>query len=133
MMGTEPISTVQRFDEAWNAHDTDRALAMLTDDAVVSVSPPPPGQPGTYRGKREIRTFVEANLPGFHVDARNHQVIGDRVTWLATVVSDGFRQMGVDEVECVAEASLRTGKLSAWSLTFTAETLAKFEAAAARA
>jgi ketosteroid isomerase-like protein len=45
---------VERFNAAWDAHDLDAALEMITDDCVFdSTSPPPDGE--RFTGKAAIR------------------------------------------------------------------------------
>ena len=54
-------------------------LAFFTDNAVVRMEPAPPADEfgGVYSGKEQIRTgFVEPLMPSFHVESRDHQVVG---------------------------------------------------------
>ncbi len=118
------------FDGAWNAHDIDAVMRLFADDAVVTLVPPPPGAPGTFRGKEEIRGFVQMLIPGFHVESRNFRVEGDKVTWFSTVSDDFFRQSGVDSADANCEAVVQEGKIKSFTPTFTPETLAKLRAAA---
>jgi len=131
----DPVVVINDFDAAWNAHDAEGVLAFFTDDAVVKIEPPPPGQLGTYAGKEQIRDFVEDLLPGFHVEPRDHQVagyqeeVGDRVIWAFTLSADSFRELGVDPVEGTAEAILQGYKLETFTTTFSPETVEKMQAA----
>jgi ketosteroid isomerase-like protein len=109
----DPVSVIKDFDAAWNAHDIEGVLAFFTDDAVVRMEPPPSdGFGGVYTGKEQIRAgFVELLMPGFHVDSRDHQVVGhqegvgDRVIWTAMVLDETFGQTGAElPVESPAEA-----------------------------
>jgi ketosteroid isomerase-like protein len=122
----DPVSVLKDFDAAWNAHDIEGVLAFFTDDAVVRMEPPPPDEfGGVYTGKEQIRVgFVEPLMPGFHVEARDHQVaghqegVGDRVIWTAMVSGDVFRQMGAEPpVASAAEAVLEGDKIKSFTAT----------------
>jgi hypothetical protein len=128
MKDTSLISVVDEFDAAWNAHDVDAIMRYIGDDSVVTFTPPPPGDSGVYRGQDEIRRFVETHLPGFHVDSRSHQVVGDSVSWLATVAADSFRRMGLDQVVFDCTAAIRGDTITSFAVTMTPETLARLQA-----
>ncbi len=122
----DPISVINDFDAAWNAHDVEGVVLFFTDDAVARIEPPPPDEfGGAYTGKEQIRTgFVEPLMPGFHVESRDHQVaghqegVGDRVIWASTLSSDLFRQMGAEPpVESATEALLQGEKIESFTAT----------------
>ncbi|HZY57102.1 MAG TPA: nuclear transport factor 2 family protein [Rubrobacteraceae bacterium] len=135
MAAEDPISVVNDFDAAWNAHNEEDVLRFFTDNAVVRLEPSPPGEPEAYTGKEEIKSFVQRYMPGFRVESRGHQVaghqeeVGDRVIWESTVSSDGFRNLGVDPVEGAAEAILKGSKIELFTFTLSQETLAKMQQA----
>jgi hypothetical protein len=110
-------------------------LNHFTDDAVARFVPPLPGEPEAYEGKEEIRDFVQRHMPGFHVESRDHQLaghqeeVGDRVIWESTVSSERFRDLGADEVEGMAEAIVKAGKIESFTFTLAHETLDKIRAA----
>jgi ketosteroid isomerase-like protein len=116
----DPVSVINDFDAAWNAHDVEGVLAFFTDEAVVRIDPPPPDEfGGVYTGKEQIRArFVEPLMTGFHVESRDHQLaghqegVGDRVAWASTLSSDLFRQMGAEPpIEGTTEAVLEGDKI----------------------
>ena len=74
----DPLSVVQALDAACNAHDLEAVMSLFTDDAVERHTPPPDGV-GVYRGKEQIRSRFEPQLPGFHVTSRDHQTTGETV------------------------------------------------------
>jgi ketosteroid isomerase-like protein len=120
----DPVSVIRDYDAAWNAHDVEGVMAFFADDAVVRMEPSPPDEfGGVYRGKEQIRAgFVEPMMPGFHVDSRDHQVVGDqegvgeRVIWTAMVSGDIFLQMGAEPpVESSAEAVVEGDKIKAFT------------------
>jgi ketosteroid isomerase-like protein len=121
-----PLSVINDFDAAWNAHDVEGVMAFFADDAVVRIEPPPPDEfGGVYTGKEQIRaSFVEPLMPGFHVESRDHQVaghqegVGDRVIWASTLSGDLFRQMGGEPpIEGTAEAVLQGDKIKSFTAT----------------
>ena len=110
---------LRRFDAAWNAQDEEGVVALFADDAVVEVSVPPPS-PMRERsaGRDEVRGFVRSFLPGFTVTSCGHEVSGDRVTWRYTCAADGFRRIGADVVNGVAEATIEGGRIRWFSLRY---------------
>lgn len=130
----DAVSLIQHtFDEAWNTRDLARILDCFADDAVVRPVPPMPGGPEQYRGKDQIRTFVEFLLDGFHVDATHYVAEGETVRWYAVISSDGFRRMGIDTLDNFCEAVVHGGKITSFAPTFTPASLSKFQAAQRRA
>jgi hypothetical protein len=133
-MAAENILEIMKdLDAQWNAHDVDGALAYYTDDAVVTLNPPPPGQPAVSQGKAAVRDFIVANIPGFQIESREPEVSGDRARWLGRLSNDGFRQLGLAGLEIVTEATFRGDKVSSFTVTFTPEALEQIMAALARA
>jgi ketosteroid isomerase-like protein len=113
----DPLSVAHAFNAAWNARDLETILACFADDAVVRQVPAPPDQ-GIHRGKEQIRTWVEWQLPGFHVESRDHRTSEDRVTWTSMVTGEAFRQLGFSEaIEARAEAVVRAGKIASLTVT----------------
>ena len=122
----DPVSVINDFDAAWNAHDVEGVVAFFSDEAVVRIEPPPPDEfGGVYTGKEQIRAgYVEPLMPGFHVESRDHQVaghqegVGDRVIWASTHSGDAFTQMGAEPpVESTAEAVLQGDKINSFTAT----------------
>ena len=114
----DPLAVVHAFDAACNANDVERALELFADDGVVTqLPPPPPPEMGVYRGKQQIRAWLEGLLQHFYVASRNHQVSGERVTWDATVSADILRHMGVASGEGTVEAVVREGTIASFTLT----------------
>ncbi len=84
------ISRAKEFDAAWNAHDVNAVVDFFTDDGVVKLQPPPP-EGGSYRGKDEIRDFVRAYIPDFHVESRDHREVEEgKVRWMSKVNAKPF-------------------------------------------
>jgi ketosteroid isomerase-like protein len=77
----EALSVVEAFNQRFNAHDVEGALAMMTDDAVFeSTSPAPDGL--RYVGQAQIRAvwtglFTDASAARF--DVEESFTVDDRV------------------------------------------------------
>ena len=125
---------VGAFDARWNAHDEDGVVASFAPDAVVSTTPPMPGTPGVFEGTEQVRAFVRALLPGFHVDSTDARAAAgaDALTWDSVVRADAFRALGLEAARCTAEARLRDGRVAAFRVTFAPETVAALSAAVVR-
>jgi len=51
-------ATVERFNEAFNRHDVDAVMALMTEDCVFeNTSPPPDGE--RHQGQEAVRGFWE--------------------------------------------------------------------------
>jgi len=131
-MKNDLLSIHHDFDAAWNRHDLTSIMNHFSDDAVVTTIPPPAGMPDRFSGKSEIQTFVQGLLPGFSVQTRHVHADGDRVTWFATIASDGFRQIGVPALDSECEAVFSQGKIRSFTPSFTPATIAVLQAATAQ-
>ncbi len=77
------ISTnfLQAFAEAWNRHDTDAILSMMTSDCVFEASRGPDAKGTVYAGRDEVRRGVEevfATFPDARWNEPRHFIAGDR-------------------------------------------------------
>lgn len=116
----------------WNTQNVSGVLDCFTEDAVVTIVCPQCHASVVYRGQQQIRDFVEQTIVGCVIRARSHHVVDDRVIWMATVVNDHLRQLGVDSVRNRNEAVIREGKIAAYMVTVTPETVATLNAATGR-
>ena len=58
MAGPGPVETVRKFPDAWNRHDVDGVMALMTDDCVFENTwPPPDGE--RVEGHVAVREFWE--------------------------------------------------------------------------
>ena len=68
----ETLDTIERFNEAFNRHDVDAVMALMTDDVVFeNTSPPPDGE--RFAGQAAVRAFWEqffASSPRAHFRPR---------------------------------------------------------------
>src|SRR5262245_34874593 len=78
-------ATIGRFNEAFNRHDVDAVMALMTEDVVFeNTSPAPDGE--RYVGQSEVRAFWErffAQSPNALFGAEDIFAAGDRcaVRW----------------------------------------------------
>jgi len=104
----ETLATIERFNEAFNRHDVDAVMALMTDDVrFENTSPPPDGE--RYEGQAAVRAFwgqFFAGSPQAHFDAEDIFASGDRcaVGWRYTWGDGSIR--GVDVF------SVRNGKVA---------------------
>lgn len=83
-----PVDVVTAFNAAFNAHDVDRVMALMTDDCVFDDTDPPDGR--LHRGQDAVRArwqdlfrasprahFAEEEV----VAAGDHVVVRWRYTW----------------------------------------------------
>src|SRR5687767_13703632 len=81
----ETLTTIERFNDAFNRHDVDAVMALMTDDVVFeNTSPPPDGE--RYEGQAAVRSLWErffAESPYARFDAEDIFAAGDRclVRW----------------------------------------------------
>jgi hypothetical protein len=116
-------SVIEDFHTAWNVHDVDGVVSRFTDDAVITIVPSLPTASDVYIGKEEIRKFVEENLPGFHADAKDFEVVGNVVSWEASFSSDGPWLLGVSPAAAIMEAVLEQGKIKGLTIILAHETV----------
>jgi cation diffusion facilitator family transporter len=89
MTGT--AEAIERFNEAFNAHDVDAVMAAMTDDCVFESTSPPNGQ--RYEGAAQVRAAWEeffAGSPHAHFETEDTVIAGERciVQWRYTWKSD---------------------------------------------
>ena len=73
---------IASFNEAFNRHDVDGVMALMTDDVVFeNTSPAPDGE--RFVGQTNVRAFWErffAESPNAHFEAEEIATAGDRCT-----------------------------------------------------
>jgi ketosteroid isomerase-like protein len=124
---TDTMEVVEAAYAAVEVGDLAMAGEYLADDAVLVLSPPPPGTDGTFVGKEAVLEWWEnlfaINFRGEFSDAT---VSGDRFTaTLDTYVDD----LPVAPVEMSATGVVQDGKIKALSYVNTPEAMAKLDAA----
>lgn len=92
-VSTSTLETIERFNEAFNAHDVDRIMVLMTDDCLFdSTRPPPDGD--RFEGQAAVRAFWEQffqRSPRAHFETEEIFAAGDRcvVRWRYSWVRDG--------------------------------------------
>jgi hypothetical protein len=126
----DPETVFNLFHAAVNAHDVEAALALFADDGVVQFPNQPP--PNVYRGTAEIRAWLQGDADQ-HIQVKTEQlkVAGDMLSWIAKVVTDDVRGLGIT-IEGPAEAVVQGGKIKSFTFTLSDATLAKLQAATAQ-
>ena len=104
LMSDESAHTIiQHFHDAFNRHDVDAIMALMTEDCIFeNTYPPPDGQ--RYEGQAAVRTFWEklfADSPQAHFEVEDifttddRGVIRWRYRWISADGSTGHIR-GVD-------------------------------------
>jgi hypothetical protein len=129
---TDPESVAGALVEALMAKDVDAAMALLADEAAITVVPPPQGTSGVFVGKAEIRVWYEQLVAwNFRAEISNFQAEGDKATWTTKAWADPFEPLGILPLDYHAEGMFQEGKILSYTDTMTAESLAKLQAAMA--
>jgi hypothetical protein len=82
----DPTAIVENYEAARNRHDVDAALALFSDDAVVTDR-----TQRVYAGKDAIRRFLEQGGTRLRaVAVVDRQVVGNHVTWTERLSSQSF-------------------------------------------
>lgn len=91
--GEATADIVARFNEAFNRHDVDGIMALMTEDCLFdNTRPPPDGQ--RFEGQAAVRGFWEdffGRSPAAHFDTEEMFACGDRcvVRWVYSWKRDG--------------------------------------------
>lgn len=127
--GTDPESVVRALMDALNAQDMDAGLALIADDTVITLLPPPAK---VFTGREQIRAYWEAwfAMNGY-TELSNFQVDGEKATWSVDGWTDEWRALGVAPLVVEGEGIVQDGLLKSWTFTKTDESIAREEAAKA--
>jgi ketosteroid isomerase-like protein len=127
----DPVEVVATLYEAVNAGDIEVALALYSDDSVIYLAVAPPGMPGTYTGKEEIRIWIENEVAtNSKFILRDTEVDGTTVVATTSVADDILRSFGLPRLVQRDEFTIEEGKITARTIAFTEESLARLGAAA---
>jgi uncharacterized protein (TIGR02246 family) len=89
----DTLDVIQRFNDAFNRHDVDAVMALMTPDCVFeNTRPAPDGE--RFEGHDRVRAFWEqlfTRSPQAHFETEEIFAAGDRavVRWVYTWVRDG--------------------------------------------
>ncbi len=106
------LDAVDRFNDAFNAHDVDGVMACMTDDAVFESTSPPAGE--RHEGAAAVRAAWEAFFaasPSAHFDAEEVIGAGDRciVRWIYSWTDDSGATASIHGVDVLR---VREGRVS---------------------
>ena len=76
-----PVELLERFADAWNRHDLDALMSMMTDDCVFEASAGPDVNGQRSEGRDAVRAAYAAvfeTFPDAHWGNPRHAVFGDR-------------------------------------------------------
>ena len=108
------LALLDAFADAWNRHDTDAILSMMTEDCIFEASRGPDVKGTLYTGQDEVRGGVDevlATFPDAKWNGLRHFVAGDRGVseWVFTATGpDGSRV----EVQGCDVFTFRHGKIA---------------------
>jgi steroid delta-isomerase-like uncharacterized protein len=110
----ERLQLLDRFADAWNRHDLDALMSMMTDDCVFEASAGPHANGQRSEGTQAVRAAYAAVFEAFpdaHWASPRHFIAGNRAAseWTFT----GTRQDGTRvEVNGCDLFTLRDGKIA---------------------
>ncbi len=117
---------VNSWQEALNKGEINAALSYLAEDAEVTIIPPAEGD-GVYNGHSEIRSWYEIIASGIGSGSlRDCKFVSDTMTCISTYTDEGLKAMGVDFIEGEWVATIKNGKIQAYTFTTAPDSLAKF-------
>jgi ketosteroid isomerase-like protein len=109
-----PIALLERFVDAWNRHDVDALMSMMTDDCVFQASAGPQVDGQRSAGQPAVRAAYAAVFAAFP-DARwtnaRHLVAGDRAVSEWTFTGTDVHNRPVEVTGCDL-LTLRDGKIA---------------------
>ena len=81
MTPSDLLILLDRFADAWNRHDLDALMSMMTDDCIFEASAGPDVNGRRSEGQRAVRAAyadVFETFPDAHWGNARHFVVGDR-------------------------------------------------------
>jgi hypothetical protein len=135
----DAISVIADFDSALNAHNPDAALALFSDEAVVSdlsniaclsgtnLPSPPCGGQNVLTTKVQIRGWLEQLVKdGIQVkEIGNYRVAAANVTWDLEVTVDEYRRLDVAPLVANAMAVVQDWKIKSLTISLDQESTKK--------
>jgi len=121
----KPEEIALQLADAVNAKDLESALALFTEDAVVTSASPEP-----FVGKEGIQIWLEGMFAdNFHLEAEIVEVNEDVIIERDVITMDSLTALGISQLEGESEIALQDGKIKTINFTFTDESLVKLQAA----
>jgi ketosteroid isomerase-like protein len=115
-LGPNTVTTtfLDAFAVAWNRHDVDAILSMMTDDCIFEASRGPEVKGTIYTGQEEVRRGVEevfATYPDARWNEPKHFIAGDRGVSEWVFIATGPEGTRV-EVQGCDVFTFRNGKIA---------------------
>jgi ketosteroid isomerase-like protein len=108
------LAVIRELVARWNAGDIDGVVALYADDGAVVTSPDWP-EPGTWRGREEIRASIEDWREVWQsstAELERIEPVGDKVLAIGAWISRG-RASGVDgQMPIAVLFTVRDGKIA---------------------
>src|SRR5262245_64315973 len=121
----DPLSVVQALMDAERAANLDAAMALFAADAfILNVT-------GWKTADREeLKWFINTEI-WFRQDfaLNHHRATGDRVTWDEAATESFYQTIGVDPVQFVFEATIKSGKIKSIIAHLPADQIARISKA----
>jgi len=128
----DPADVVETIYGAIAENDVEAAVALLAEDAVLTLVPPPPGLDGVFIGKEEIGEWYEGlAADNGHSEFSNIAVNGNTATMNLLFFDDFFDSLGVSPAEFDGVVVVQDGLVKSLSWVNTPEFIAKMGAAMA--
>jgi ketosteroid isomerase-like protein len=129
----DPAAVIEAVYTAVSANDIEGAVALLADDAVLTLVPPPEGLDGTFVGKEEIGAWFES-LAADNVRYEFSDVMtnGDMATMTMMSYDDFFDSVVGGPAEFDGVAVVQDGLWKSVSWVFTPEFVVEMDAAMER-
>ena len=110
----ELVSLLDRFADAWNRHDLDALMSMMTDDCVFEASAGPDADGQRSEGRQGVRAAFAAVFETFrdaHWGSARHFVAGNRGVseWTFTGTTADGRRVEVNGCDLL---TFRDGKIA---------------------
>jgi steroid delta-isomerase-like uncharacterized protein len=110
---TPLLTLLDRFADAWNRHDLDALMSMMTDDCVFEASAGPDIDGQRSEGTQAVRAAFAAVLerfPDAHWGSARHFIAGDRAVseWTFTGTQKDGKRVEVNGCDLF---TLRDGKI----------------------
>jgi ketosteroid isomerase-like protein len=129
----DPVSVVQLWARAANAHDLEKTLASFADDATITNTHPLPGSKSPLKGTADLRALFEKDIKAnVRLELSNFAVPEpDRVTFLSKYWADpgAFPSNVPFPIESTIDAVIKEGKIRSLTIDHTPDWLAKLQAA----
>ena len=122
----DPAAVVEAYVAAVNAGNLAAILGLYADDAVHIALPTPDGSAGVCLGKEQFGMWYKqsvADKDRVEVVDGTLAVDGDRVTFVARLASDPWRELGIEALEANTEAVVVDGRIASHVVMLTPESV----------